>query len=68
MRNILDKNCRENQNRHFMFSNSYPEKWAVYEIIWKNMIKPEKPQIIIQYGTSALHDGPLRLQTGTQNI
>jgi hypothetical protein len=57
MRNILDKNCPENQNRHFMFSNSFPEKRAVYEIMWKNMKKPEKPQIIIQYGTSALHDG-----------
>ena len=39
-----------------MFSNSFPEKRAVYEIMWKSMINPEKPKII-QYGTSVLHAG-----------
>jgi hypothetical protein len=25
MRNVLDKNCRENQNTHFMFNNFFPK-------------------------------------------
>jgi hypothetical protein len=33
MINVLDKNCRENQNTHFMFNNAFPENRAVYEIM-----------------------------------
>ena len=39
MRNVSDKNCRENQNTHFTFSNFFfPENHAVYEIMWKNIV------------------------------
>jgi hypothetical protein len=47
MRNISDKSCRENQNTHFMFSNFLPENRAVYEVTWKNMAQPGKPEITI---------------------
>jgi hypothetical protein len=50
MKNVSDKNCRENQNTHFMFSNSPtspPKYLAIYEIICKNVLKPERPQLII---------------------
>jgi hypothetical protein len=40
MRNVLDRSCRENQKTHFVFSN-FSENRAVYEIISKNMEKPE---------------------------
>ena len=46
MRNVLDKNCRENQNAHFIFSNFFPENRAVYEVISRNVVEPERPQTI----------------------
>ena len=39
MRNVPDKSCRENQNTHFIFSNFVSENLAVYEIMWKNMVR-----------------------------
>ena len=35
MRNVSDKSCIENQNTHFIFKFFFPEKHAVYEIMWK---------------------------------
>ena len=46
MRNVSDKSCTENQNTHFVFSNFFSENRAVYEIMWKNMVEPDRPQII----------------------
>jgi len=37
-RNVSDKSCIENQNKHFVYRNFFPpENRAVYDIIWKNM-------------------------------
>jgi hypothetical protein len=47
MRNVADKICRENQNTYFMFNNSPPpplENRAVYEIMRKNTVEPDRPQ------------------------
>jgi hypothetical protein len=51
MRNVSDKSCRENQNTYFMLQISFPENTAVYEIMWKNTVQPDRPQIPIRYGT-----------------
>jgi len=40
MRNVSDKNCRGNQNTHFVFSKFYP----VCDM-WKNVIEPYRPQM-----------------------
>jgi hypothetical protein len=45
MRNTLDKTCKENQNIHFMFDNIFSENRAVYEIMSKNVVEPERPQM-----------------------
>jgi len=46
MKNVSDKNCRENRNAHFMFSNFFsPENRAVFEIMWKNVVEPGRSQI-----------------------
>jgi hypothetical protein len=47
MRNILDKICRENQNRH-LWSITFFRKLAIYETMWKNMVEPERPQTTIR--------------------
>jgi len=52
-----------------MFSNSPPPKYFdVYEIMWKNFLEPERPQMKGQYGACALHAGYLSLQTHTENM
>ena len=46
MRNVSHKSCRENQNTHFVSSNFFfPENCAVYEIMWKNNVQPDRPQM-----------------------
>ena len=57
MKNILHKSSRENQNTHFRFNKFFSENRAVYEIISKNMVEPEGPQITSQYGAYELHAG-----------
>jgi hypothetical protein len=47
MRNVSGKSCRENQNT-FTFNNFFfPENRAVYEIMWKSMVQPDRPQMTI---------------------
>jgi hypothetical protein len=48
MRNVSEKCGREKQNTHFMLNNLFPEDRAVYEIMWKNMVQPDRPQMTIQ--------------------
>jgi hypothetical protein len=40
----------------FMFSNFLSEIRAVYEIMWKNMVEPDRPQVLI-YGACSLRAG-----------
>ena len=47
MRNVSDKSCRENQNTHFMFNNFIFENLAVYEVMWKNIVQPERKQMTL---------------------
>ena len=67
MRNVSDKSCRENQNTHFVFSNLFFfENRAVYEIMWENIVEPDRPQITMWH--CQFRAGYLRLQTHTQNM
>jgi len=35
---------RGNQNKHFVFNDFVsPENRAVYEIVWKNVVQPDRP-------------------------
>jgi len=65
---FADKSWRENQNAHFMFNYSAPENGAAYVVMWKNLVEPNRPQMIIQHGTCAMHARYLRLQTSVQNM
>jgi len=46
MGNVSDRNCRENQNTHFV-SIFFKENRAVYEIIWKYFVEPDRPQMTV---------------------
>jgi hypothetical protein len=41
---------------------------AVYETMWKNVARPDRPQVTIQQGPFTVHAGILRLQTHTHNM
>jgi hypothetical protein len=47
MRNISDKSCRENQNTHLLFTNFFSESHVIYEIMCKNVVQLERPQMTI---------------------
>jgi hypothetical protein len=42
MRNVSEKCCRE--NKKIMFSNIFKKSHAIYEIMWKNIVEPDRPQ------------------------
>ena len=47
MKTVSDKRCRGNQNTYFLPQNFFFENRVVYEIMWKNTLQPEKPQMTI---------------------
>ena len=47
MRNVSDKICTENLNTYFMFNYVLLSR-AIYEIMWKNRIEPDRPQMKIR--------------------
>ena len=46
MRNVSDKVVQKNQNTHFIV-NKFFEIHAVYEIMWKNYVEPERIHMTI---------------------
>jgi len=38
MRYVSDKRCKEHQNTHFMFNIFFFENYAIYEIMWWNLV------------------------------
>ena len=47
MRNVSDMSSRENQNTHFVFSIFF-ESLAVYEIMCKNIVEPDRPHMTVR--------------------
>ena len=64
MGNVLDKPVEEIKT-HFVFCNYISKNRASCEIMWKNVVEPERPHVTIGYNSSALHAGYLRHQTHT---
>jgi hypothetical protein len=54
---VSDETCRENQTIYFMFKKFFSPILDVYDLMWKNMVQPDRSQMIIYYGPSALHAG-----------
>ena len=47
MRNVSGKRCREDNDTHFKFSNFLPQNRAVYDLVWKNTVQPDRPQMTV---------------------
>jgi len=54
MKNVSDKSCRANQNTYFIFNNVFSENCVVYEIMWQNMVEPDRSQMTVLFGACAL--------------
>ena len=48
MRNVSGRISRENYNTLFMFNNFFFKNRAFHEIIWKNTVQPDRPQMSIR--------------------
>jgi hypothetical protein len=57
MTNVSDKRGRENQSTTFISNNFFSETSAVGEIMWKNMLNPDRPQMTIECAACAVHAG-----------
>jgi len=44
---MLQKNCEESKNTHFLFNIFFFETRDVYEILWTNIAQPGRPQMSI---------------------
>ena len=47
MRNVSGKICRENKTHILYLILFFPQNRAVYEIIWRNILQPDRPQMTI---------------------
>ena len=47
MKNVSDKSCRVNENTFFCVKFFFLKNRAVYEIMWKNTVEPDRPQVTI---------------------
>jgi len=54
---LQTKVVRENKNTQFVFTDFFFENCAVYEIMCKNVVQPDRPLMIIKYGACASHFG-----------
>ena len=46
----------------------FSENRAVYEIMWKNVVEPERPKMAVKYGTCALHAGLTKARIHTHTL
>ena len=63
---MFRKNCRENQNTHFISKIYFFLNRGVCEIMWKNIVQRAGHRW--QNGACALHAEYLRLQAHTHNV
>jgi hypothetical protein len=47
MKNIAYESCRENRSTYFIFDNCFSGSRAVREIMWKNYVERDRPQMTL---------------------
>jgi hypothetical protein len=47
MRSVSDKVVEKIKTRFYMLNDFFSENRVVYEIMWKNMVEPDRPQMTI---------------------
>jgi len=66
-REMFHKYCKQNQITYLIFNKLCYKIRAVYEVMWKSMVEPDRSQMMIEHGACAFHAAYLRLQTYNQN-
>jgi hypothetical protein len=56
MENFIETRRRKIKTQIF-FNNFFSENRTFYEIIWKKLVEPERPQITTKFGACALRAG-----------
>jgi hypothetical protein len=46
MKDVSDKRCRETRNT-FYVQYMFPENYAAYEIMWKNIVQSDRPHTTV---------------------
>jgi len=64
MRNLQTK-VAEKIKIHLLNSTLFPENRVVHDVMWKNMVQPDRPQMTITYSACASSAGYLKPQTHT---
>jgi len=49
-------------------SVTFLKNYAIYEVMWENMLDTDRPKVTIENGACTLRAGYLRLQAHTQDI
>jgi hypothetical protein len=57
MRNVLEKKVQRKSKHTFYIQYLFSKNRAVYEIISKNMVEPEGPQMTSEHSAYELHAG-----------
>jgi hypothetical protein len=66
---MFEKKSVEKIKIHILYSITCCfENHTVYEVMWKGMLQPDRPQMTIKYGACTLHAGQITLQTHTQTM
>ena len=65
VRNVSGGSCQEKIKTHVLYSTTFSESRAIYEITWKNTVQPGGPHMTLRYGASALHAGSVKVQAHT---
>jgi len=47
MRSVSENSCRENENTYFVLSNFFQKNVAILEMMWKNTVDLDRPQMTI---------------------
>jgi hypothetical protein len=65
---VSERSCTGNQITHFIFNTFFFKNHGVYEIMWKNIVQPDRPQISMQYGACAVHAGEEATDTHSEYV
>jgi hypothetical protein len=61
MKNVSDKKVVQKIKINFLctitITFSFSENRAVYQIMWKNIVQPDRPQMATSYGACAVRAG-----------
>jgi hypothetical protein len=54
---MFQTNCIEKVETRILQAVTFSDNRIVYEIMWKNMVETDRPQMAIQYGACAFRAG-----------